>query len=993
MLLDLIQDKKTLQISYWGEGGKTFIDTIEIKDEDFFEYVTSPKNKNGEHKDELCKDVKNWNGQRVYKHKLDPRKDRLNRYRLYEIVDALPEEQKEKIFAYNIPELFYIDIENKLQDGKPNPENPDKPITVIGICCPNDTIMVLSGGYNLTQKQQTDIQKRIDEHFSQIKRHFKFVFRYFETEYDMLYFFLNLLVPKMACMTGWNFEDYDWRYIYNRAKLLKIDPTISSPCRRMTGQTERPAHVGLIDYLKAYKKWTWNTNENYRLDTIGEKLIGIKKVQHAENLDDMLNNDFEKYVYYNAIDCCLVKLIHEACNAVTCGLTTAWLGHIRAMDCFSTTYIPENLLRESFREQGKVLGVDPDKKKGEKGEKYEGAFVKQPVPGLHKHCMINDYSSLYPTLQRQFNIGPETLVTMLPEKDEELKQQWRDKGYIVCASGAVFQKEDGNLKKIITDLYTKRKTYKKTSFKYQQNYYDIKEMVDNNVGMDEINDYLKKNEIHNVVNEDGEGRLKAIMNYCLMMSDIYNNYQLGTKVVINGIYGAFGFSGFYFYNRNIAEAVTKQGKNVILNAESLINKWAQKVWLKDKKTHKMMGVAIKPSCKSITNSVSIYCDTDSIYSSYTEIIESTDWLDHQVWRLTKVNKQNDQKEYTYVSKGGYPTLDDAKEYFNVSDIDLKKYSYDIDEIDPDGREFCLTLNRVFMADFLKKIHDEYAEKQGTPNILDFELEGYLDAGIWLAKKKYIKNLTWAEPNIYYDSCTKIKPTGVEIAQTSSSPWVKKQLTDMVKWIFKQENFTMEGMVAELSKVKKQFMLQSPEVICVNKGMNKYSEYVMNDTDEIELQPKAMVTIQGASFYNHLLNTNEKYKKKYGILSDSDKLCVLYIKPTHKFTYWKKETNIPIKEYVKCPDMYKLVSDKKATIRPDGMGKPYEAFTDVMSKTQVEALSFPAGLYPKDMVISKGIEIDYERMFDLLILGPMNRIIEAMGNQPVSLNMTFEGSLW
>ena len=384
---------------------------------------------------------------------------------------------------------------------------------------------------------------------------------------------------------------------------------------------------------------------------------------------------------------------------------------------------------------------------------------------------------------------------------------------------------------------------------------------------------------------------------------------------------------------------------------------------------------------------------NSIYSSYTDIINSTDWFDHQVWRLTKVNKQNDQKDFIYVSKGGYPTLDDAKEYFKVSDIDLEKYSYEIDEIEPDGREFCLTINRVFMADFLKKVHDDYAEKQGTPNILDFELEGYLDAGIWLAKKKYIKNLTWAEPNIYYDSCTKIKPTGVEIAQTSSSPWVKKQLTDMVKWIFRQEKFTIEGMVAELSKVKKQFMLQSPEVICVNKGMNKYTEYVMNDTDEIELRPKAMVTIQGASFYNHLLNTNEKYKKKYGILSDSDKLCVLYIKPTPKFTYWKKETNVPIKEYMKSPDSYKMISNKKETVRPEGMGKPYEAFTDIMSKVQVEALSFPAGLYPKDMVISKGIDIDYERMFDLLILGPMNRIIEAMGHQPVSLNMSYENSLW
>jgi hypothetical protein len=97
--------------------------------------------------------------------------------------------------------------------------------------------------------------------------------------------------------------------------------------------------------------------------------------------------------------------------------------------------------------------------------------------------------------------------------------------------------------------------------------------------------------------------------------------------------------------------------------------------------------------------------------------------------------------------------------------------------------------------------------------------------------------------------------------------------------------------------------------------------------------------------------------------------------------------------MKSPDSYKLVTDKKAVVRPDGAGKPYEAFMDVMSKTQVEALSFPAGLYPKDMVISKGIDIDYDRMFDLLILGPMNRIIEAMGKQPISLDMAWQDGLW
>lgn len=601
MLLDVIQDKSNLQVSYWDEDGKTKIEVIKIPDNELYVWLTSQKDKH----DLKVSNKTNWDGKPVYKHKIDPFKEKLNRYRQYEILDSQPQELKEKIFSYNLPDLFFIDIENKMQEGKPNPEKPDKEITVIGICCPNDTVMVLSGGRNLTEKSQTNIQKMIDEHFEQVNRKFKFVFRYFNTEYDMLYFFFKSLIPRMALMTGWNFEDYDWRYMFNRAKLLGIDPAIASPTHVMTGQVDRPAHVGLIDYLKAYKKWTWNSNENYKLDTIGEKLCKIKKVQHAESLDDMLENNFEKYVYYNAIDCCLVKLIHEACNAVTCGLTTAWLGNIKAMDCFSTTYIPENLLRSSYSKDNKVLGVNPFAKKKE-GEKYEGAFVKQPIPGLHRYCTCNDYASLYPSLMRQFNIGPETLVTMLPEENEELKQEWRDKGYIVCASGAVFLKEDGHLKKIITDLYFKRKAYKKTSFKFTQIYYDLKDLLHANAGDEEIEDYLSKN--------DFAGRkaneVKEIMEYCQVQASIYNNYQLGTKVVINGIYGAFGFSGFYFYNPNIAEAVTKQGKNAILNAERLINLWANKIWQKDEKTHKAMGIQIIDH-KPIDNAITVYIDTDS----------------------------------------------------------------------------------------------------------------------------------------------------------------------------------------------------------------------------------------------------------------------------------------------------------------------------------------------------------------------------------------------
>ena len=852
MLLDVIQNKTNLEISYWGDDHKTHIEIVPIHEDDWYVWLTEPVNK----KDEPGGTVKNWNKDKVWKHRLNltNSKETLNRYRMYEIVDNLPEEKKEKIFSYNLPEMFFIDIENMMQDGKPDPEKADKPITVIGVCCPNDTIMVLSAGKNLTQKQIGEIQTQIDDHFKQVNRKFKFVFRCFNKEYDLLYFFLKNLVPNMAMITGWNVEDYDWRYIINRAKQLEIDIEISSPTHRMSGKTERPTHVGLIDYLKAYKKWTWNSNENYKLDYIGEKLCGIKKVQHSESLDDMWNNNFQKYVYYNAIDCGLVKLIHEKCNALTCGITTAWLGHIRAMDCFSTTYIPENLLRIKFAEQGRVLAVSPKPKKKGDGEKYEGAFVKQPIPGLHKYCTCNDYASLYPSLMRQFNIGPETLVTMLPENDEELKQQWRDKGYIVCASGAVYEKEDGNLKKIITDLYFKRKAYKKTSFKYTQCYYDLKDLMHNGASQADIEDYMKKNDLGDMIGSD----MESVLTFCTTQADIYNNYQLGTKVVINGIYGAFGFAGFYFYNKNIAESVTKQGKHAILNAEKLMNLWAQKAWHLDTKTHQKMGIKYTRG-NPLDGNITVYIDTDSIYASYDTVVNSTDWFKHDVWRLTKINKSNDQKEFVYVSSGGYPTEDEAKEYFDVNSIDITKYEWEIDKIEPSAREFCLTLDRVFMKDFLKKIHDEYAKKQGTPNILDFELEAYNEAGIWLAKKKYVKNTTWTEPNVYYDSCTKIKPTGIEIAQTSSSTWVKKQMTDLIKWIFRQENFTIEGFVKQLKAVKESFMLQNYETISVNKGMNKYGEYVLDDTKEIELLQKAMVTVQGAAFYNYLLNNSEKYK--------------------------------------------------------------------------------------------------------------------------------------
>jgi DNA polymerase elongation subunit (family B) len=54
--------------------------------------------------------------------------------------------------------------------------------------------------------------------------------------------------------------------------------------------------------------------------------------------------------------------------------------------------------------------VIPPKTKSEKNEKYAGAYVKEPIPGVYDWVVSFDLNSLYPHLIMQYAISPETLV-------------------------------------------------------------------------------------------------------------------------------------------------------------------------------------------------------------------------------------------------------------------------------------------------------------------------------------------------------------------------------------------------------------------------------------------------------------------------------------------------------------------------------------------------------------------------------------------------------
>ena len=141
----------------------------------------------------------------------------------------------------------------------------------------------------------------------------------FETEYEMLDTFLNL-IEDADVISGWNSEGYDVPYTVNRVtKVLSKEDTRrfclwdQYPKKREYEKYGKTAttydFIGRVhvDSLELYRKYTYEERHTYRLDAIGEMEIGENKTVYEGTLDQLYNNDFKKFIEYNRQDCALLN--------------------------------------------------------------------------------------------------------------------------------------------------------------------------------------------------------------------------------------------------------------------------------------------------------------------------------------------------------------------------------------------------------------------------------------------------------------------------------------------------------------------------------------------------------------------------------------------------------------------------------------------------------------------------------------------------------------
>jgi DNA polymerase elongation subunit (family B) len=457
-MIDIEQQDGSLKISYFNEQGEVEIDKIDIPSDQMFEWDYCVGN------DKPFPGVLSWDDKPVKKR----RARYLSKWRIEEFLNSLPAERTERIFSSHGPKKFFLDIEVEVGDEWPKPDTAKFPVTAITFC--NGNRLVSMGTRPLTAQQIMKIKQRITDH---LKEEIDFNYLYFKTEYDMLVSFFYKAIQKMPLLTGWNFIGYDWTYLINRCKRLNIDPSPASPSHRLVGDIQLPMHRLVVDYLDVYKKWdrVIDVKENNTLDFVAKAALGVPKVKYNGTLQELYENDFESYIFYNAVDTKLVEMIDRKLNTLQTFLTLGNITRVEANRAYSPIWMAEGAMAREFQRRGRVFPKTENSKK--KREKYEGAFVVEPKTGLYEWVASFDFASLYPSIMRQWNISPESYLRNVSDPSEaNLETE------IVTSSGAVFRKDrDSVFRTILTEYYGKRKVAKKTYMEIEGEIEELKSFL------------------------------------------------------------------------------------------------------------------------------------------------------------------------------------------------------------------------------------------------------------------------------------------------------------------------------------------------------------------------------------------------------------------------------------------------------------------------------------------------------------------------------------
>ena len=448
----------------------------------------------------------------------------------------------------NITTLFF-DIEVAKGDGYSTPWDANNEVTAITLY---DNI---SKNWNVLLLDK--------EHLTKNKKTSEYIFEAFSSEKELLMrFFQHYLEIQPDILTGWNIDGFDVPYIYHRTKKLlganiakQLSP-VGVVQKDFRKDRMNISGVSALDYMYLYKAFTYNEEPSYALEFISQKELGRGKTVYEGDLDNLYKTDLELFITYNINDVKLVVDLDEKLEFITLARNIAHKGHVPYEDVFASSRYLDGACLTYLNRLGIISTNKPirdNDSDDEAPEQFEGAFVKDPKPGLYEWVFDLDLKALYPSTQRSINISPETKVCKIENwnhvkfmeddleytykykskswKGLELRKFLEEHNYSVSAVGVIYNlNTKGLIPSILENWDAERTEYRQLAKKYA---------------------------------ESGNEK----------MYRFFDSRQLTMKILSNSLYGVLGNAGFRFYDIDNAEGTTLGGKAVIMHKTSYINQW------------------------------------------------------------------------------------------------------------------------------------------------------------------------------------------------------------------------------------------------------------------------------------------------------------------------------------------------------------------------------------------------------------------------------------
>jgi len=263
-------------------------------------------------------------------------------------------------------------------------------------------------------------------------------------------------------LVGYFSDGFDLPYIKARAEIHKMNLPLgldgSQPTFHrgafLTCRIDGIVHIDLLKFVStAYSQYM--QSETLSLNDVSKEFLNDKKNDFEfKSVSKMSDSDWKNYFTYNLQDSDLtyrlffkfwqdIKEFSRVMQEPTFEISR------NGMSKNVESYIMHNL--KKFNEIPEKRPTHGEIGERRKRERYEGAFVFQPIAGLYEDLVFFDFTSYWPSIIVTFNLSKSTILEKKKKNSLEVNTG-KNKFY--------FKKEPGFFPKMLEEIITLRKKYK-----------------------------------------------------------------------------------------------------------------------------------------------------------------------------------------------------------------------------------------------------------------------------------------------------------------------------------------------------------------------------------------------------------------------------------------------------------------------------------------------------------------------------------------------------